>query len=143
MESLPSLYYTNSNVWKTSEIFKKWLKSWDVYVQRKARMVLLLLNNSVAHPHLDSLKNIRLGFPSSNSTPLVQIMYVGILKKWKTLYGRKLVNYTLEANGGNLLTSSQQPGKSVQVLTFYSSTICCRYLAVNKLRDHSERFCPL
>ena len=57
MDNLPILYYTNRNVWKTSEIFKKRLKSWDVDVQRKARMVLLLLNKSAPHTHLHSLKN--------------------------------------------------------------------------------------
>jgi hypothetical protein len=106
MDSLPVLYYTNSNVWKTSEIFKKWLKSWDVDVQRKARIVLLLLNNSVAHSNLDSSKNIHLEFPSPNSTPLVQPMDVRILNNLKTLYSRNLVNYSLEAIGGNLLASS-------------------------------------
>jgi hypothetical protein len=69
-------------------------------------MVLLLLNNSVTHPHLKTLKNIRLEFPSLNSTPLVQPMDVKILKNFKTLYRRKLVNYTLETNAGNLLTPS-------------------------------------
>jgi hypothetical protein len=106
MDTLPVLYYTNSNVWKTSEIFKKWLKSWDVDVQRKARMALLLLNNSVAQPHVDPLKNIHLEFPSPNSTRLVQTMDVGILKNLKTLYRRKLVNYNLETNEGNMLKSS-------------------------------------
>jgi hypothetical protein len=119
MEGLPVLYYSNSNVWKTSEIFKKWLKSSDMDVQRKARMVLLLLNNSVAHPHLDSLKNIYLEFPSPTSTPLVQPIDMGILKNLKTLYHRMLVNYSLKAIGGNLLTYLQQTGKSAQVLTFY------------------------
>jgi len=69
-------------------------------------MVLLLLNNSVTHLHLEILKNIRLEFPSLNSTPLVQPMGVEILKNFKTLYCRKLVNYSLETNGWNLLTSS-------------------------------------
>jgi hypothetical protein len=102
MESLQVLYYTNSNVWKTCEIFKKWLMRWDVNVQRKTRMVLLLFNNSVAHTHfnnfvahthfnnsvahthLETLKNIYLEFPSLNSTPLVQPIDVEILKNFKT-----------------------------------------------------------
>jgi len=74
-------------------------------------MVLLLLNGSVAHPHLHSLKNIHLEFPSPNSTHLVQTMDVGILKKIEDLYCRKLVNYSLEATAGNLLTSSSTAWK--------------------------------
>jgi hypothetical protein len=30
MDSLPVLYHANKNAWMISEIFKKWLISWDV-----------------------------------------------------------------------------------------------------------------
>jgi hypothetical protein len=74
-------------------------------------MIPLLITNSVAHPHLDSVKNIHLECPSPSSTLLVQTMDVGILKKLKTLYSRKLENYSLEAIGENLLTSSSAAWK--------------------------------
>jgi hypothetical protein len=44
-------------------------------------MIPLLLTNTVAHPLLDSVRNLHLGFPSPSSTLLVQTMDVGILKK--------------------------------------------------------------
>jgi hypothetical protein len=30
MDSLPVLYHANKNAWMTSEVFKKWLMSWDM-----------------------------------------------------------------------------------------------------------------
>jgi len=65
-------------------------KTWNVDVKRKVRIVLLLLNNSVAHPHLDYVKNIHLEFPSPNCTLLVQTMEVGILKKFEDFVPHKV-----------------------------------------------------
>jgi hypothetical protein len=52
------------------------------------------------------LKSIQLKFLPPNTTSLVKPTDMGIIKKLKTLYGAKLVNYTLEAIKANLLTSS-------------------------------------
>ncbi|XP_067126959.1 tigger transposable element-derived protein 6-like [Centruroides vittatus] len=106
MDSLPVLYCANKNAWMTSEIFKKWLISWDVELEQKSRKILLLLDNCVVHPHLDCLKNIHLEFLPINNTSLVQPMNMGIIKNLKILYHEKLVNYILEAIEENLLTSS-------------------------------------
>ena len=65
MESLPVQYYANKNTWMASGVFKKWLMSWDMELQCKERKILLLVDNCAAHPHLDSLKNIKLEFSAS------------------------------------------------------------------------------
>jgi hypothetical protein len=70
-DSLSVMYYAKRNAWMTSEIFKKWLISWDVELQRKSRIFLPVLDNCAEHPHLVSLKNIQLEFLSPNITPLV------------------------------------------------------------------------
>jgi hypothetical protein len=106
MDSLAVLYYTNKNVWMTSEIFKKWPMSWDMELQWKFMTILLVLDNYAAQPYLDSLKNIQLKFLSPNTTSLVQPTDMGIIKILKTLYHAKLVNYILEAIQENLLSSS-------------------------------------
>jgi hypothetical protein len=79
------------------------------------RKILLVLDNSAAHPHLD-LKNIQLEFLPPNTTSLVKSMDMGIITNLKTLYRTKLVNYILEATEENLLTSSST-AKEVSIRT--------------------------
>jgi hypothetical protein len=67
MDSLSVLYHANKSAWMISEIFKKWLMSWNVVLQWKSGKILLVLDNCAAHPHLDSLKNIQLEFLSPNT----------------------------------------------------------------------------
>ena len=67
---------------------------------------MLLVDNCAAHPHLDSLKNIKLDFLPPNTTSLVQPMDMGIIKNLKTLYRGKLVNYIIEKIEAKLVTSS-------------------------------------
>jgi hypothetical protein len=85
MDSLPVLYCANKNAWMTLKIFKKWLMGWDMELQYKSWKILLVLDNSAAYPHLDSLKNIQLEFLSPNTTSLIQPMDVGIIKKFEDL----------------------------------------------------------
>ena len=106
MDSLPVVYRAIRNAWMTSELFKEWLKDWDIELQRQSRKVLLLLDNCAAHPHLDCLKNIQLEFLPPRTTALVQPMDMGIIKNLKTFYRARLVNYVLEAIEEGLLTSS-------------------------------------
>jgi hypothetical protein len=75
-------------------------------LQWKSRTILIVLDNCAAHPHMVSLKNIHLEFLSPNTTSLVQLMDVGIIKNFKTLYHTEFVNYILEEIQENLLTSS-------------------------------------
>ncbi|KII67912.1 hypothetical protein RF11_09084 [Thelohanellus kitauei] len=63
-------------------------------------------NNFAAHTHLDNLQNIQLEFLPPNTTSLVQLMDMGLIKNYKTLYRGKLVYYILESIDENLLTSS-------------------------------------
>jgi hypothetical protein len=115
LDSLPVLYYANKNVWMTSQIFKKWLMSWDVELQQMSRKILLVLDNCAADPHLDFLKNIQLEFLSPNTTSLAQPLDMEIIKNLKTLYRTKLVNYILEAIQENLLASSTAKEVSARI----------------------------
>jgi hypothetical protein len=105
MDSLRVKYYGNKNAWMTSVIFKKWLMRWDVELQRKSRRVLLILDNSAAHPQCSECeKNIPLEFLPVNTTSLVQALDIGIIKNLKMLYRGKLVNHILDAIEETLLT---------------------------------------
>lgn len=99
------LYYADKNEWMASEIFKKWLMSWEVELQWKPRRVLMCIHKRAAHPHLDCFKNIHLKFLPPHTTSLVQLADIQILKNLKMLYHGKFIDYILETYE-NLLTSS-------------------------------------
>jgi hypothetical protein len=84
-------------------MFKKWLISWDVGLQRKSRKILLL-DSCAAHPHLHCLKNIHLEFLSPSAISLFQPVDMGIVENLKALHCGNLVNFILEAVEENLLT---------------------------------------
>ncbi|KII70390.1 Tigger transposable element-derived protein 6 [Thelohanellus kitauei] len=106
MEDLPVEYHANKNARMTSEVFRKRLTSWDRNLKLKQRKILLLVENCVAHPHLDNLQNIKLKFLPPKTTSLVQLMDMGVIKNFKTLYSGKFLNYILKSIDENLLTSS-------------------------------------
>jgi hypothetical protein len=140
MNSLPFLYYANKNAWMISEIFKKWLVSWDMELQLKLRKILLVLDNCATHPHLDSLKNIQLEFLSPNITSLIQQVDMGIINNLKTIYRSKLVNYILEAIQYNLLTS---PSAAEEVSVRIELLQTVQWLTKCKYQGHSELLCLL
>jgi hypothetical protein len=92
MDSLPVLCYAKESGWLTSEIFKKWLMSWYVELQRKSREILLVLDNCTAHL-------IRLFEKHPNGISLSQHHISGTANGHanhrKTLYRAKLVSYIL------------------------------------------------
>jgi hypothetical protein len=63
--------------------------SLDLELQRKSRKIVLVLDKCAAKPHLDSWKNIQLKFLSPNTTSLVQLMDMGIIK-YEDLISRKV-----------------------------------------------------
>jgi hypothetical protein len=91
---------------------------------------LLLLDNCVAQPHLDSLTDIQLEFLSPNITSLVQPLDMQIMQEFGDRISAKLVNYILAAIQGNLLISSSAAQKVsartdiLQAVQFY-----CQQLA--------------
>ncbi|XP_035217793.1 tigger transposable element-derived protein 4-like [Stegodyphus dumicola] len=127
MDSLPVMYRANRNAWMTSELFKEWLKDWDREQQRQSRKVLLLLDNSAAHPHLDCLKNILLEFLPPRTTALVQPIDMAIIKTLRNLYRARLVNYILEAIEESLVTLSSKASEVsakviLQAVTFVADS---------------------
>jgi hypothetical protein len=98
MDSLPFMYSANKNVWKVSDIFRKWLMTWDLKWHLKSRKILMTLDNCTAQPHLDSLKYIRLECLSPNTTSLVRQMDMEFIKYLQTLCRAKVVElYILQA----------------------------------------------
>lgn len=87
IQSLPVTYENNTRSWMTSQIFEKWLRSWDA--ESGGNKILLLVDNCPAHPVVSNLKCIKLVFLPPNVTSVLQPMDQGVIKALKTQY-RKL-----------------------------------------------------
>ena len=103
VDNLPVTYCANKKAWMTSQIFTEWLAAWDSYLTKVNRMILLLVDNCTAHPHVNTLKNIQLKFLPPNTTLLIQPMGQGIRENLKTLYHNELVHMTLAYIEENIL----------------------------------------
>ena len=90
----------------TSVLFQEWITAWDAALAKDRRKILLLVDNCTAHPHIDTLKNIRLEFLPANTTSLIQPMDQGVIKNLKTFYRKELVQMTVAAIEDNLASSS-------------------------------------
>ena len=87
-------------------LFQEWITAWDAALAKDRRKILLLVDNCTAHPHIDTLKNIRLEFLPANTTSLIQPMDQGVIKNLKTFYRKELVQMTVAAIEDNLASSS-------------------------------------
>ena len=106
VDNLPVTYRANKKAWMTSQIFTEWLASWSSYLTNVNLKLRLLGDNSTAHPHVSTLKNIQLEFVRPNTTSLIQPMDQGIIKNLKTLYRKELVHMTLAYREENILNPS-------------------------------------
>lgn len=89
IQSLPVSYENNTRSWMTSQIFEKWLRSWDAELKSGGNKILLLVDNCPAHPVVSNLKCIKFVFLPPNVTSVLQPMDQGVIKALKTQY-RKL-----------------------------------------------------
>lgn len=97
VKSLPVDYKNAARAWMTSDLFKEFLRAWDVKLRLKNRHVLLLLDRCSAHPVTLSppLANIKLQFLQANATSVLQPLDQGIIRSMKVHFRTKLVQYLL------------------------------------------------
>lgn len=97
---LPVTYHSNSKAWMTNEIFSVFLHDLDTSVITKRRKILLFIKNSFAHsPKILSLNHVKVIFYPLNCTSVVQPFDFGIIKCFKQLYRKKLMQRTLTLMG--------------------------------------------
>lgn len=90
VKRLPVNYEANRRAWMTSDIFEKFLHSWNSKLRSTNKKVLLLLDNCPAHPKV-TLSNIKLVFLPPNCTSVIQPLDQGIIKCLKNYYRKLLV----------------------------------------------------
>ncbi|XP_065304542.1 tigger transposable element-derived protein 6-like [Dermacentor albipictus] len=93
--SVPVSYRSNGKAWMTSELFGKWLKSWDDDLVSQGRKVCLLVDNCSAHHCNVSVSNIELRFLPPNTTSVLQPLDQGVIRALKAGYRKRLVQRLL------------------------------------------------
>lgn len=82
------------------------MKDWDKELGKCSRKIVLIVDNTVPHPHLMGIKNITLEFLPPNTTSIIQPLDMGIIKNLKTHYHGLLKTSDLKAIENNLVTPS-------------------------------------
>jgi hypothetical protein len=73
-------YSGSSKGWMSSEIFRRWLKSFDKQMAAADRHVLLLVDNASSHePPEEALEHVRLEKLPPNTTAAIQPMDQGVI----------------------------------------------------------------
>uniref|UniRef100_A0A131YLB4 Tigger transposase n=1 Tax=Rhipicephalus appendiculatus TaxID=34631 RepID=A0A131YLB4_RHIAP len=89
---LPVTYASKRKSWMTRELFGIWLRDWDGELGDQGRNVCLPVDNCSAHYADVQLSNIELKFLPPNTTSKLQPLDQGIIRAFKAIYKRRLVD---------------------------------------------------
>jgi regulator of replication initiation timing len=89
-------YENNTKAWMTGEIFTRWLRNWDRKLRDSGRVILLFLDNFAGHKVAYSPTNIQVEFLLPNLTAFVQPCDAGIIRTFKAIFRRHLVNDAID-----------------------------------------------
>ena len=87
----PTEYTNNKKAWMTGAIFTEWLQKLDRIFTMQGRRVVMVVDNCTAHPHLTTLKSIKLVFLPPNTTSKTQPMDQGVIRNLKCHYRRAIL----------------------------------------------------
>jgi hypothetical protein len=76
----------------TTDIFPSFLRSLDASMGAQNRNILLFVDNCAAHPeYISFLRNVKLILCPANCTSVLQPLDLGVMKCYKQLYRKRLV----------------------------------------------------
>ncbi|XP_021920213.1 tigger transposable element-derived protein 6-like [Zootermopsis nevadensis] len=92
MKKLPVKYHANKKAWMTTDIFTAFLSSLDASMGAQGRKILLFVDNCAAHPKDTTfLRNVKVVQYPANCTSVLQPLDLGIIKSFKQLYRKRLM----------------------------------------------------
>ncbi|XP_069354655.1 tigger transposable element-derived protein 4-like [Maniola hyperantus] len=97
IKQLPVTYKANKSAWMTAQFFEEEVRKWDA--ELKGRKILLLVDNSPAHPLILNLRNIELALFPANTTSVLQPMDQSVISSLKGIYTWKLLMELIESDG--------------------------------------------
>ncbi|XP_054724286.1 tigger transposable element-derived protein 6-like [Uloborus diversus] len=104
VDKLRVSWKSNKKAWMTTEIMKDWIVDLDKRM-KKARKIILFLDNTTSHPDDLKLQNAKLEFLPPNTTSVLQTLD---LRSFKVGYRKLLLRHSCK--------SSEELTKSVTVL---------------------------
>ena len=98
IKSFPTDYTSQNKAWMVSDIYARFLKSWDSRLRAENRKILLLHDNAPSHKVEGkvNLTHIELAFLPANTTAILQPCDQGIIALTKRAYKNKMNNAVLE-----------------------------------------------
>ncbi|KAJ4433108.1 hypothetical protein ANN_15365 [Periplaneta americana] len=105
VKKLPVEWRSNKRVWMTSEIMEEWLQAFNARMKQQNRHVLLFLDNTTCHLHIQ-LSDVCLAWFPPNITSVSQPMDQRVINCVKVNY-RKLLMRSLLSNMEKCASASQ------------------------------------
>ena len=92
VKALPIDYDANKKAWMTTELYEKWLVSFDRKMKREKRKALLFVDNCSAHDASSlRLEAVTVRKLPPNTTSVLQPMDQGIINNFKVYYRKRIV----------------------------------------------------
>ena len=93
VKKLPVAYDANNSAWMNTDLFQKWLLSFDTRMKIFKKKIILFLDNFSGHKVTNlNLENIRIEFYPPNCTSILQPLDQGIIRAFKNHYRTKLLS---------------------------------------------------
>ena len=85
---LPCWYQAQPTSWMSGELFEVWLFMLDNKFHQEGRKVVMIIDNSPAHPHIgiDNLKVMTIVYLSNNTISITQVMNQRVIQSLKAKY---------------------------------------------------------
>ncbi|XP_003742080.2 uncharacterized protein LOC100898171 [Galendromus occidentalis] len=90
LENFQFSFFANNNARITTPIFGSWLAAWDEELQRVGRRILLLVDDCIPRPHVESFKNIVFELLPTNAIAKIQPLSLGVIDYFKTSFSARL-----------------------------------------------------
>jgi hypothetical protein len=92
IKKVPVKYHANKKAWMTTDIFMTFLRSLDASMGAEGRKILLFVDNCAAYlQDMTFLRNVKVIQYPANCTSVLQPLDLGIIKYFKQLYRKCLV----------------------------------------------------
>lgn len=93
--SLPVKWEHNKKAWMNTDLFTRWVQSFDRRMTNQRRKVILLVDNAPSHPKELGLTSVKLVFLPANTTSRLQPLDQGIIKAVKANYRKRFLQTLL------------------------------------------------
>lgn len=101
INTLPVTYRHNKKAWMTGSLFEEWVRKQDRRFLLQGRSVALVLDNCSAHPQvINDLRAITMFFLPPNTTSCLQPCDQGIIKNFKTIYRKRVLQKFISSFDG-------------------------------------------